>query len=126
MYPAGALIKNNTTNTLFAQRSGFRGGGIVIEGDNVRDNHSVQWHGGHNTVFMKDGEGITGNRFDSGFEEGLKYTVGKMIGFVEQPIRKALEKPSPRRLEDDTIVLQGKREDYKFTFNNDAIDLSSR
>jgi len=113
----GTLI-DDVTGTLFVQRS-EHGGAIAVAGDNVRDNHFVQWHGGHNTVYMKDGKDITGNRFFGGFEEGLKYSIGKMVDLVEQPIRNMVGKPYPRRLEDDTIVLEGKREDYTFKFNND-------
>lgn len=111
-------LVNDVSESLIVQNR--RGGGaIVIQGENIRDNLMVQWHGGGNVVVMKDGENITGNRIDGGFEEGLKHHIGKVVDLLTLPVRGVAGWP-PKLMENDTIVLPGNREDYTFKFNNDA------
>src|SRR5882724_857685 len=115
--PGATPVNDANNSTIVQNRKG--GGAIVIQGDKIRDNLMVQWHGGGNVVVMKDGENITGNRIDAGFEEGLKHHLGKVVDLLTSPVRAVAEWP-PKLLENDTIVLPGKREDYTFKFNNDA------
>jgi hypothetical protein len=70
---------------------------------------------------MKNGADITRNTFNAGLEpqEGFWHAVGKAVDLVDQPVKHALGR-HPLRTDDDTIVLQGNREDYDFKFNDEG------
>ena len=65
---------------------------------------------------MKDGPGITGNHFDGGLKnQGIMSRLSRLADNISHVLgSKSL------RTDKDTIVLEGPREDYKFTFRNDA------
>ncbi len=72
---------------------------------------------------MKDGAGITDNRFDGGADNSVQKTVlGIPYGSPVRERGSTFKRDFGLGLEDqqDTIILQGKREDYQFTFLNDA------
>ena len=108
-----AAVISDSTETTFIQHSAR--GAIRLTGDKISKNSIIQGDG-NDRLLMKDGPGITENHFNGGLKnQGIGYRLFRLADGIGHALGS-----TSLRTDHDTIVLEGKPEDYKFTFHKDA------